>query len=270
VVCENLLDAPERLKGYIAKNTHAPCLERRVGLVPAIVSRMVPDPPSRYRAVDPLMIVTEDYNSLPVDRLTIVGKAPDIKGLLPIDNFGAYVERKLFIHNAGHSLASYLGYEAGCVYVWEAIRDKSILRTLLGAFDEVSEALIRKHGLDRRELEDHISDLLRRFGNRALEDSVARGARSPLRKLSFDDRLIGAARLAIEYGVVPTNLVLGIAAALRYDCEEDPEAVQLAEMLETEGIDAVLSDVCGLSPADRLYSLIKEQVLEKQEKGAVG
>lgn len=272
ILCENLLDAPERLKGYVKVNVlpdYSDYVEKSVGFVPAIVSRMVPDAPSMYRDTDPLLIVTEQYDKLPVDAGSLVGGIPEIEGLIPVDNFEAYIERKLFIHNAGHSLASYLGYQAGYTCIYEAMRDKHIREIVVGALAEASEALIKRHRFDLGEMDDYIGDILKRFDNEALEDSAARGARSPMRKLSFNDRLIGAARLALEYGIRPTNLLVGIAAALRYNYGDDPEAVRLQDMLRTEGIDAVLRKVCGLSPSDALCTLIKERMNIAGEKGYV-
>ncbi len=266
ILCENLLDAPERLRSYVAANLGRECADyfaKNVGFVPAIVSRMVPDFSPDLVDTDPLAVIAEEYDKLPIDGRAVVGEVPAIAGLVPVDDFGAYIERKLFIHNAGHSLASYIGYECGYVYIHEAMGDENIRRTVLGALDESSEGLIRKHGFEPGALKEHIADLARRFCNKALGDTTVRGARSPLRKLSRNDRLVGAAAMVLEQGVRPTELVVGIAAALGYDNEEDPEAVRLQEMLRSEGIDAVLENVCGLSPDDTLHATIKDQALKK-------
>lgn len=270
ILCENLIHAQEIFKQYVIKNAgHAyhEYLGTKVGFVAAIVSRMVPDLPARLRDIDPLMIVTEEYDKLPVDKTAVVGEFPEIKGIVPTDDLGALVEKKLFIHNAGHSLAAYLGYKKGYEYIYEAISDKNILSIVTGALRESSEALVRKHDFKPEALKKHIDDLMKRFGNKALADTVVRGARSPIRKLSFNDRLIGAARLALEYKITPDDLALGIAAAIGYDNEKDSEAIELQQLLKSEGIDAVLVKICGLQPSHELFSLIKHKVMGIDKKG---
>ena len=58
-------------------------------------------------------------------------------------------------------------------------------------------------------LEAHTHDLLRRFTNRALGDTIFRLGRDPLRKLAPKDRLVGAARLAEKAGIFPECAELG-------------------------------------------------------------
>jgi mannitol-1-phosphate 5-dehydrogenase len=58
-------------------------------------------------------------------------------------------------------------------------------------------------------------DLLARSVNPNLRDSLARVGRDPQRKLGWDDRLIGAMRLAHEAGASPLRYALGAAAALQ-------------------------------------------------------
>jgi mannitol-1-phosphate/altronate dehydrogenase len=50
--------------------------------------------------------------------------------------------------------------------------------------------------------------------NPFLCDSVARVGRDPARKLAWDDRFIGAMRLAMDAGIAPGRYAFGAAAAL--------------------------------------------------------
>jgi len=79
-----------------------------------------------------------------------------------------------------------------------------------------------------------------------LDDPIARVAREPLRKLRPDDRLVGAYRLLVEYGEDPTPFRKAILAALAYYDPSDPESVQMRQMIQTRGADAVLREWCGL------------------------
>lgn len=68
------------------------------------------------------------------------------------------------------------------------------------ALADVPEALAR-----------HIDDLIARFGNRALGDTVERVGRDPIRKLAPEDRILGAYRLAAEQGSPHSYLSLAAA-----------------------------------------------------------
>ena len=85
-----------------------------------------------------------------------------------------------------------------------------------------------------------------KYRDRRIRDFLERNARDPIRKLGPNDRLVGPARLVLEYGGEPTNLSTVIAAALFYDNALDPIAQKLKKRREDEGIDSVLADVCKI------------------------
>ena len=124
------------------------------------------------------------------------------------------------------------------------------------ALAEASEALVAEYGFAPDALRDFTDDLLRRFANRALGDTVARVAADPLRKLRPDDRLGGAARLCLKQGITPTALARVIAAALTYDHPEDARAQELQQRRRAEGDEAVLEAVCGIAPGTALFPLL--------------
>ena len=259
LICENLLDAGAVLKGLLLQHADAKTaryIEQNVGFAETVVSRMVPVVPEAKRAEDPLYIGVEAYAVLPVDARGFPQGLPDIKGLEAHENLEGYEERKLFTHNCGHSLCAFYGWQKQYEYVWQAVTDPDIRSKVVAALDETSAALIAKHGFDPAEQQAHVDDLLARFANRALGDTVARVARDPIRKLGPRDRLIGAARLVLDTGGTPENLVAGIRTALEYDNPDDPGALELTAMRREHGIGHVLQHVCGLDPAETLYRMI--------------
>lgn len=260
LLCENQLHVAGVLRELLAAEgvTGIPSPAHPFGLVETVVSRMVPGAPPEERARDPLLVVAEDYDRLPLDARAVVGVLPAIPGLEPRADFEALVERKLFVHNMGHAVAAYHGYEAGKRTIGEAMADAGIAAAVRGALQEGSEAVARHHGLDRAEQAAYVADMLIRFANPALADSVVRVGRDPIRKLRRDDRLVGAALLALEQGVEPVEIVRGIAAALRFAPAEDPAALSLQAELRDLGLDAVLAARCGLSPEHPLAVRIRE------------
>ena len=257
ILCENQLNCSDLLRGYLRKSVPEERL-RNVGLVESVVSRMVPVLSAADRAGDPLLVVAEDYAVLPVDRTAFVGPVPDVPALRPVERFGAYVERKLFVHNLGHAISAYLGYPRGYQYIHEAMQDAAVREVVEGAMTEAGEALIRKHGFPREEMAAHRADLLRRFENPVLGDTILRVGRDPLRKLRSDDRLIGAAMTCLDWDVEPVNIVRGIVAALRFDPRGDPAAQSIQESLQRDGLGRVLLRLTGRSPDSELGRRILE------------
>ncbi len=262
IVCENLKDAPrlfrEMLRQHLPAALHG-YLDAQIGLVDAVIGRMVPLVPAAEQAQDPSLVYAEPYKVLPVNRDGFIGPIPAIVGLEPRDRFEAYVDRKLYIHNAGHAMLAYLGALKGLTYGYEALDDPDIRPWLLRALDESQRALVAEHGLDPAALGEHVEDLLARFGNRALGDTIYRLGRDPLRKLGRTDRLVGAACLAWKHGIEPQALALGIAAGLAFVDPQDPSSLALQALLAERGAEAALEQVCGLRPGDHLVGLILAQ-----------
>lgn len=260
IICENLKHAAQSLQALV-KAQLSPAdqayLDRQVGFVDTVIARMIPPISPELRAQDPSLIIVEPYKELPVDAAGFIGPPPAVVGLTPFSPFSFYTERKLYIHNAGHAVLGYLGYQHGYELGYEALADAGIAAAVRGAMDESRQALETKYGLPAGALTPHVDDLLHRFANRALGDTVFRLGRDPLRKLGPEDRLIGAALNALAVGVRPDYLVVGIVAALRFDHPADPLALDLQARLARLGLAGVLPSVCGLAPESALGRLIR-------------
>ena len=264
IICENLLGAGQVLRKLVLESldeTLWDYAKKNLGLVESVVSRMVPVVPRDISQKDPLYIAVEEYCTLPVDKEGFIGEIPDIKGMVPYKNITAYEERKIYTHNAGHSICAYLGYQKGYKFIWETLKDKEIYSVVTGALRETGEALIKKYGFNSQKHYEHVEDLLSRFANKALGDTVCRVGRDPIRKLGPYDRLIGSAKLVSEYGIKPVNICKGIAAALKYDYSEDPSACRLANSIKQKGIDFVFKNICKIKPQSKIAKLVKGELI---------
>lgn len=245
ILAENLMDAASLFREEIARHLgENRSLLAKVGLVEASIGRMAPvwrPGPEAH----PLAVRVEAYNELPVDAAAFIGEIPAIRNLKPFANFSAVVERKLFVHNAGHAATAYLGALRGHTAIASAIRDGEVAGRVAALMSETCLALHRKHKISIRELELHARDLLSRFDNDALGDTVLRVGADPLRKLGPNDRLVGALHLCIAHGVKPVHVGMALAAATRYDDPNDPSARTLAE-IRAGGDERVLEEVCQL------------------------
>lgn len=249
LVCENKMDAGTYLKGLIlsADPSLETILEEKTGFVETSIGRMVPVLPQQERLQNPTLVRTEPYHELPVDAAGFKGTVPAIPALKPFAPFHFYHQRKLYIHNMGHALTAYLGWLIGCETIAEAIAMPEVRSLIEHAMRQVGEALSKEYGVPFSELDEHIQDLLHRFANRQLGDTVARVGRDPLRKLSADDRLIGALIYTLNRGIEPFFIAIGIAAAISFAPEGDSSAAELKVMVSQTGLDQFLQSYCKLT-----------------------
>ncbi|MBN1642613.1 MAG: mannitol-1-phosphate 5-dehydrogenase [Anaerolineae bacterium] len=262
IVCENLVDAAQIVRGLVAQHLSAQeraYLDAHVGFVDAAIARMVPPLTPEMRARDPAAIRVEPYKQLPVDRSGFVGAPPAIEAMQLYDHFEAITARKLYVHNCGHAVLAYLGYLRGYTFGYQALGDPEIAAHLEAAWAESIAGQVAHYGVSADDLRAHAASLRRRLANRALGDTIFRLGRDPVRKLGPTDRLVAPARLAEAAGVAPRALARAIAAALCFDPPQDEVAMSLQRQLATDRLDAVLSRVSQIEPGDALSCLVREE-----------
>lgn len=215
---------------------------------------------------NPSSVNIQDTSELPINGKKLVQPFPDIPGFTIIDDFKGLLERKLYTYNAANATVSYLGSLLGYTYIYEASFDPYILKILDGVYQETARALSKKHHIPLDEQIAFTRTSLAKLQNPDLVDTLERNARDPMRKLSPNDRLIGPARMITEFGEIPSSLSIVIAAAAYYTNPDDPSAVKLAEMRNSDGLEAVLTDVCHLEHDSPLFHKIleSEQILKQE------
>ena len=265
ILCENQIGADGMMRGWIngcLDGGQQAWAEKNLGLVEASIECMVP-PQLPAADGDGLLIRAEYYAELPVDRAGFRGALPEIEGLKPYSPFDFFIQRKLFLQNGGHALCAYMGYLRGYEAIWQAMEDPEIAAAAEAYMRVSAEALVSRYGEAMRpHVARLIPDLLRRYRNRGLMDTVARVGADPVRKLRRNDRMVGAALLALEQRIDPSPIVRGIAAALRFDRAGDVSAPGLQAALREEGVDSVLRRFLSLRPEEPLYGMVKRAYLD--------
>jgi mannitol-1-phosphate 5-dehydrogenase len=208
----------------------------------------------------------EPYNKLPVDKDGFKGDIPQIENMIPFLPFNYYIQRKLFMHNMSHAVTSYLGYLKGYTYIWEAIKDPTIKYIVLKALQESGVALSIKHEVSIKDILEHADNLIYRFSNKLLGDTVVRVGRDPVRKLSDKDRLVGAAEFCQQQEVNPTYIAIGIAAGYLFTPDEDDAADKIQDMIKVKGIEQAIKEYSNLKDSLLLDLVLKFYELFKQGK----
>ena len=248
IACENMVRGTTFLKEQVFSHL-SPELqaqtEKLVGFVDSAVDRIVP--PVQADDSDPLLVTVEEFSEWIVDKTQFKGEIPNIKGMEQTDNLMAFVERKLFTLNTGHAVTAYCGKSKGYQFVKESIEDENIKAFVKAVMQESGAVLVKRYGFDPQAHAAYIEKILKRFANPYLVDDVDRVGREPLRKLSYNDRLIKPLRGTLEYVLPNDNLIRAIATALHYRNENDPQALELQQSLTDCG-DGFQRDIGDVEP----------------------
>jgi mannitol-1-phosphate 5-dehydrogenase len=134
------------------------------------------------------------------------------------------------------------------------------MEILDGVLKETSQVLIRRHGLDVEDHANYVEKTVNRFRNAELNDTVLRVGREPSRKVSRNERLVGPAALAAEYGLSRDFLITTIAAALKFEDVTDPAVKELHRKLQDFPAEKFVKDVMGIEPTHPLSKELTECV----------
>jgi mannitol-1-phosphate 5-dehydrogenase len=254
---ENLVDAGPRLRALVGERLPLANGLEGHGFAGALVTRVIAGRFGDPSGDEPITFVGDPPCGFRVEASGLGPPLPAIPGMTLVDDYAACMKSKLYIFGAGHATAAYLGYLKGYRFVHSAVRDPEIREVTLGALSEGRQGVASRYGTDRAGRPDDLPAIVARFENAALCDPVCRVGRDPCRKLAWNDRLVGAARLAEEAGVGAPNLALAIAAALYFQSVGDPSAAALRTSLRKLGIAATLQSVCGLDPREPLMERVE-------------
>ncbi|MBS7657406.1 MAG: NAD-binding protein [Candidatus Bathyarchaeia archaeon] len=270
IICENIRNSPSLFReGLLKYLPQGFPLDSAVGFVETVIGKMVPIMSEDEKRKDPLLIYAEAYNKLVLDANAFKNSMPKVEGIEPKKNITAYVDQKLFVHNMGHSATAYLGYvtDPEMKYVWEAINDSRIRECVEKAMWESGRALILEYPDEFNEgnMKEHIENLVERFGNKTLGDTIYRVGRDLPRKLSRNDRFIGALLLDEKHNIDSPCTTIATAAAMLFRGKDEHEQLfsrdkEFAEKIFPLGIDFILKEICGLNETQdsNLISKIKK------------
>ncbi len=254
IIAENMRNADayfkDQLIKYLPENYP---FYNLVGLIETSIGKMVPIMQKKDISEDILQIFAEPYNTLILNKKGFRNDIPEIKGLAPKENMKAWVDRKLFIHNLGHSAAAYIGYvyNHNFRYMYEALAVPGILNYVRATMLQSARILLARYPdeFTLQHLTEHTDDLLFRFQNRALGDTIFRVGCDLKRKLGPEDRLAGAIKSAVELNLNYDRILFALVCGCRFRAG-DEEGKMLREdagfaAIYDKGIESVLTDICG-------------------------
>lgn len=265
IIGENMKNASMTIRQQLTESLDPSAFKYfhdRVGLVETVLGRMIPVVPEELKKMYPLIVLAEPYKTMPVAKNMFKGEIPEINNFLYVDNIEIYEAMKLYIHNFTHAAFAYAGHIKKYKFLWQAVEDEKIKNLVEKAYLEIRQAINRKYDVPVNEIDSYYNDLLVRFANKSLGDTIIRVAREPIRKMGYEDRIIGAARLCETQAVQPEYISFFAACCLHYNEPADPESQNLISLLKNYGIDYVLEKISLLSPGNNIFNLIKQKYIE--------
>jgi mannitol-1-phosphate 5-dehydrogenase len=202
IIGENIIDGSlylqSLLKNYLPHNFP---LTTYIGFVETSIGKMVPlqDDPSLLR------LRCEPYKELYLDERGFLNSIPTSPWIHPVTPIRAYVERNLYIHKLGHAAAAYIGCYL-CPqepYIDQVLTHISVFNKVRSVMQQSMNIILSKYPkiFSEKELTHYIDDLLLRFTNPLLKDTVYRVGKDLKRKLHFTDRIMGAIITAHSLGL---------------------------------------------------------------------
>ncbi|HEL1897498.1 TPA: mannitol-1-phosphate 5-dehydrogenase [Streptococcus suis] len=246
LACENMIGGSaflyEEVKKHLSEEGLAYAAEF-VGFPNAAVDRIVP----AQSHEDPLFVVVEPFNEWVVETQGMKNPNLKLEGVHYEADLEPFIERKLFSVNSGHATSAYTGAHFGATTILEALQNPEVKSKVEAVLAEICSLLIAKWNFDEQALVDYHKVIISRFENPYIVDDIARVARTPIRKLGYDERFIRPIRELRERGLSYDNLLATVSYIFGYKDETDEQSVQLQALLQEKSLPEVVAEVTGLT-----------------------
>lgn len=248
IACENMIGGSEFLEKKVAEylsDSDKVYLANYIGFPNAAVDRIVPG----QKHEDLLYVEVEPFCEWVIDEIQIKNKSFKLEGVHYASNLEPFIERKLFSVNSGHATVAYSSAYKGYKTILEGLQHKEILSALKGVQKETRALLLAKwpQYFTEEDLMSYHQMIISRFANPKIIDEVTRVARTPIRKLGYDERFIRPIRELNERGLSYQNHLDIVGKIFAYQDENDSQSVQLQEKLSTMDFQRLIEEVTGLS-----------------------
>lgn len=261
IACENMIGGSAFLKKEVEKyltDEDQSYVAEWIGFPNAAVDRIVP----LQHHEDPLFVSVEPFCEWVIDESQMKAKEIRLQGVEYVPDLEPYIERKLFSVNTGHATVAYTGAYYGYKTIDEAIQDERVLNQLKAVLSETGDLLIHKWLFDPAVHAAYQHKIEGRFENPYISDVITRVARTPIRKLGFDERFIRPIRELSERQLDYTHLLEVVGMIFDYFDPNDQQSVELSEKLATMPLEDVIREVTGLTN-QALMKEIQQQVEAK-------
>ncbi|WP_165005299.1 MULTISPECIES: mannitol-1-phosphate 5-dehydrogenase [unclassified Enterococcus] len=244
IACENMIGGSEFLEKEVCKYLSDKAFaDQHIGFPNAAVDRIVP----LQQHEDPLFVQVEPFKEWVIDNSQRKNKEITLNDVLYVENLEPYIERKLFSVNTGHATVAYTGALLGYQTIDEAMQDALVVAQLKSVLQETGSLLVAKWGFDPQQHDEYIEKIIHRFQNKYISDAITRVARTPLRKLGYQERFTRPVRELQEHNLVCPHLTATMGIIFNYYDPNDEQSRQLHEMKIHENLEQLIQEVTGIN-----------------------
>lgn len=245
IACENMIGGSEflfsKVKEFLSSEDLA-YVETYIGFPNAAVDRIVPG----QKHEDVLYVVVEPFHEWVIDESQLKNTGVKLDGVHYASNLEPYIERKLFSVNSGHATVAYNSAYQGYKTILEGLQHEEILSALKAVQAETRALLLAKWDFTEEDLIKYHETIIARFANPQIIDDVTRVARTPIRKLGYDERFIRPIRELKEHGKTYAAHLDVVGKIFAYKDENDDQAVELQKRLASTDLKVLIKEITGL------------------------
>ncbi|MEK5520635.1 mannitol-1-phosphate 5-dehydrogenase [Heyndrickxia sp. FSL W8-0423] len=237
---ENAINATSTLKQEIAQhvtNSEMKEITSFVGFPNSAIDRLALSKNSEEGEI----ALVEPFYEWIINKSEMVNlDLPLIENAIYVEDLKPFIERKLYIVNMGHATTAYIGFLAKESTVQSALGNPTIESFVRKTLNEASQYIIQRFNFKSEDMTAFIEKTLKRFKNKNISDDILRVGRSPIRKLSYDERLTKPTRELFDLGLPIDHLTMALAAGFLFNNPSDEESVNLQEYISEKGIDKAI------------------------------
>ena len=256
MACENMIGGSQFLYQEVKKYLSPEDLtfaENYIGFPNAAVDRIVP----AQSHEDPLFVVVEPFNEWVVETKRLKNPDLHLEYVHYEEDLEPFIERKLFSVNSGHATSAYIGAHYGAKTILEALQNPDIKSQIEAVLAEIRSLLVAKWNFDKKELENYHKVIIERFENPFIVDDISRVARTPIRKLGYNERFIRPIRELKERKLSYYNLLKTVGYVFNYRDANDEESIKLEQLLTSQPIKDVVVQITGLDDKELFNQIVE-------------
>ena len=221
--------------------------------------------PFTLRDNDPYFIEGDDKPVLRVERSAVQILEP-----MPIffkleDNLSAAMAVKIWSGNVVQFSMAFVALSKGMRKTIEAVYDKQSHDLAYQAAIEAIYGVDSEFGISEN-VEEKALKSVDVFKNAKFSDDLYRISRQPIRKIGYNDRFIGPARMALKHGKLPVNICKCMAYVFLIDIPCDNDFKELKQSINDIGIKDTVIKYCGLNQNDINENKILELICSSYEE----
>lgn len=256
IACENGIRVSTFFKDIIYSELNADeqaYADKYIGFVDCTVDRIVPNQVNE-KICDVKVEPTFEW----VLNSTQVKANNDIKDAKYSEDLAYYNKRKLLTVNLTHSLIGYIGYNLGKEYVHETIAIPEVEAFVNKVLIDIRNSLVIEFGVEADVQDAYAQKTISRFKNDKIVDELSRVARNPLTKLGNSERYVSPLKVLLEADYDCKYICQAIGYALAYDNPQEPQAVEISNLIKEVGIEQAIKQITELED-QKVIVAIEEQ-----------